>query len=177
MATSTPNLALVKPALTEEADIAVINANMDKIDAFAGGVPNIAAGITRRETATSVASGTAFSTAGMTSGLSTLRNDVTFSSNGLVVPVSGLYQVNAGNSWAANGSGRRALAIAVNGAHLEAFPADLRLGFDGNTNSLSIAGLVYLTAGQRVNLLRWQNSGAALNETAAYLSVHLVERD
>lgn len=38
MATTTSNLGLVKPAYNETADVAVINSNMDTVDAFAGTV-------------------------------------------------------------------------------------------------------------------------------------------
>ena len=48
MATQTTNLQLVKPAADDQVDIAVINGNMDKIDAFCGvtsGTPTLMDGI------------------------------------------------------------------------------------------------------------------------------------
>lgn len=57
MATTTPNLGLTKPATSDNVDITVINANMDKIDTAVAGTPNALAVVANGNTHAAIASG------------------------------------------------------------------------------------------------------------------------
>lgn len=80
---------------------------------------------------------------------------------------TGWYQVNAGVSFAFHATGARGCRLAVNGTALAGRVLVPAVGVTYSTD-VSISRLVYLTAGQYLEVQGFQSSGGALN--TAYVS-------
>ena len=75
---------------------------------------------------------------------------------------TGWYQVNGGVAFAFNATGVRACRLAVNGTALAGMSRDAAAVLVYG-NAVTISRLVYLTAGQYIELQAFQSSGGALN--------------
>ena len=88
--------------------------------------------------------------------------------NGVIMAVEpGLYTLFGYAPFAANATGFRVLAIRINGGELVR-QALLSVGAGGSTD-VNVAGLYPLVGGEKIELWAWQNSGGALNISAAPL--------
>lgn len=121
-----------------------------------------------RASSVNVSSGTSYAAASLDT-YSNLTGGVTSTSNGLVVPEDGWYMLSATNTWDANSSGSRAIRFLVNGGLIDvgsALPATA-----GTGGRYSLSGSRYLSAGDTVQVGRFQNSGGTLAENSAEISV------
>jgi hypothetical protein len=93
----------------------------------------------------------------------------------LKAPISGLYQIDAGADWAANGAGQRFMGIQIDGACCY---AGNWTNATSNTDTIQTASdLLELTAGQNVYLTVIQSSGADLTlrtTGGTFLAMHWV---
>jgi hypothetical protein len=96
-------------------------------------------------------------------------------SHTLKAPISGLYQIDAGADWGANGAGQRFIGIQVDGGCCY---AGSWTDATSNTETIqSTSDLLQLTAGQHVYLTVLQSSGADLtlrNTGGTFLAMHWV---
>jgi len=103
---------------------------------------------------------TPFATGGMAGG-----------SNGVTVPVTGLYAVSGMVSWSGNATGRRGTSVTVNAVtdtYLgSTIPASVATAIRTNTP----AGLVSCNAGDVISISNYQDSGVALSITAGEIDV------
>lgn len=82
----------------------------------------------------------------------------------ITVPTTGYYQVSYGVEFAANVAGRRYSWISRNGTSAERFAEVIALATTGGATHAQSGGvLMYLTAGQYIELYVYQDSGGALN--------------
>ena len=84
------------------------------------------------------------------------------SASAIVVPIAGVYLVTANVSFASNTTGIRSIAIQAN--RTTNLAVQTEDDPQGVTN-ISVSGLVYLAAGDDIELLAYQNSGGALDLT------------
>lgn len=85
----------------------------------------------------------------------------------LTAPVTGLYIITVFASWASNATGRRAIAI-VDGDGETHLSGARHYAHSTSAIQQNATGIAYLTKGQTVKLLLWQNSGSTL--TASYFT-------
>jgi hypothetical protein len=93
----------------------------------------------------------------------------------LRAPISGVYQIDAGIEWAANGSGDRFAAIQVDNTCC--FAGDWVPAVSGHLTIQSVSDLLHLNAGQHVYLVGMQNSGGAVlinKSQATFVAMHWV---
>lgn len=97
----------------------------------------------------------------------------TATSTDVVVPFDGVYQVNVLAAFAANATGVRIAILAVNGASTGREQVLTNVGGSLAT-SVSVSDAVFLSAGDRVQMIVKQNSGVSLNVNTAWLSLFMV---
>lgn len=83
----------------------------------------------------------------------------------LTAPITGLYMIGGGVEFAVSGIGSRQLALRVNGTTFIA--TENQSAVAGDVTEMDIATPYRMTAGDYVELRAFQNSGGALNVTAA----------
>lgn len=98
-----------------------------------------------------------------------LSGGMTSGTNSLIIPEDGWYTLIGQVTWDANSSGNRYVSTFVNGSNVSI--ANLRGAFSGNSSAQTVTGILELSAGDAVTLVRWQSSGSSLDESSAYLSV------
>jgi hypothetical protein len=93
----------------------------------------------------------------------------------ITAPVDGMYIVTANLSWGANGSGIRAGAIQINRTTMVANSVSM-VNNASVATTMSLSGACYMTAGQYVELLSYQDCGGSLSILAGstLAMVHVV---
>lgn len=86
--------------------------------------------------------------------------------NGFTIVVAGVYRVGANIRWAANATGQRVLYIQLNSSTFIAI-ASQQAVTGGNPTDMGIVTEYSFAAGDTVRLQAFQDSGGALNITAA----------
>jgi hypothetical protein len=86
--------------------------------------------------------------------------------NGFTIATAGVYRIGANIRWAANATGQRVLYLQVNSSTYIAI-ASQQAVTGGNPTDMSIVTEYALSAGDTVRLQAFQDSGGALNITAA----------
>jgi hypothetical protein len=86
--------------------------------------------------------------------------------NGYTIVTPGAYHVGAGVRWAANATGQRVLYIILNGATFLKINAQQAVT-GGNPTDMGVETVYEFVAGDTVRLQAFQDSGGALNITAA----------
>jgi hypothetical protein len=86
--------------------------------------------------------------------------------NGFTIVTGGVYRVGAGVRWAANATGQRVLYIILNGVTFLKINAQQAI-IGGNPTDMGIETEYAFVAGDTVRLQAFQDSGGALNITAA----------
>lgn len=84
----------------------------------------------------------------------------------LTAPVSGWYVITGHVNYAANATGVRVANIAMNAGNTVIAAMNIPGNAGGIDTQVSITSIYYLTAGDYVRLMAYQNSGGALNVTA-----------
>jgi hypothetical protein len=113
-------------------------------------------------------------------GFPTFNDDGTFDNSvnygTLVAPLAGIYQIDAGADWSANGTGQRFIAIGTDAACC--FAGSWVDATNGADTIQSISDLLQLTAGEHVYLSVIQTSGGNLKFSASgngtFLAMHWV---
>lgn len=163
MSTTTPRLILVKPADPEAADIAVLNANFDKIDNNFVPAAKIRIGSGTQPVANITSEKVTFnntmydSYAGRPEGdMADLTNDRIFARK------TGLYIVSSALFYGPNVNGYRSLDLRHNGAQIKLLSRDADTQSGAGT-SLSHTQDLFMTAGDYVELWTNQTSGGSLS--------------
>jgi hypothetical protein len=105
------------------------------------------------------------------------ENATMFDHGALKAPIAGIYQIDAGIEWAANGSGNRFLAIEA--GNTCCFAAAWVPAASGDLTIESTSDLLRLSAGEDVYVVASQDSGSSLridNSQASFLAMHWVGR-
>jgi hypothetical protein len=113
-------------------------------------------------------------------GFPTFNDDGTFDNNvnyaTLIAPIAGVYQIDAGADWSANGTGQRFIAIGTDATCC--FAGSWVNATSGADTIQSISDLLQLTAGEHVYLSVIQTSGGDLkfnsNGNGTFLAMHWV---
>jgi hypothetical protein len=86
--------------------------------------------------------------------------------NGFTIAYAGVYRIGAGVRWAANATGQRVLYLLLNGATFIRINGQAAIA-GGNPTDMGIEAEYQFAAGDTISLQAFQDSGGALNITAA----------
>jgi len=166
MATQTTKLKLVKSDYTEPADIAIMNANLDKIDQFAVDALDVPAAWCLRDES-QIGTGDTYTSPPFNQ--FETSNGMTANSSGILTPVAGWYFVSAQIGWGNVAGGVRRMNIVTPG-----FTAPTSDIWPGGGGYQQLSGLVKLAANVRIGLRRYQTAGQNLSVSNESLAAVLV---
>lgn len=124
-------------------------------------------------TVASVASGTTYNEIPFT-GYDYLIGGITVSGNGLQLPYDGVYQVTVAVEYAVSSVGLRALRPFIDGVNPGTLVGDLRTPNASAITIVTWSGQMLLSGGSVISVYSYQNSGAAVNRTGAWLAINLI---
>lgn len=162
--TTTNRLGLSKPDNNELVSIALVNANMDKIDTDFRPACMIRATVNQSFT-TAVAATLAFDAIAFDSYAARPEGPMAdLTSDRIVIRKTGLYVVGSNNSWATNAGGYRRIRMMKNGAQIT---VNRKQGHNvnGEQNPMETHILELFTSGDFLTSEALQTSGGALNAT------------